>query len=110
MQFPGGMKDAMKQVKKMQEMMEQKQQELANKRVEAAAGGGMVKVVANGKEEIVDIQIAKEVVNPDDVEMLEDLILAAIKEAQAKSKELAQREMAGLMGQLGLPNIPGLGF
>jgi DNA-binding YbaB/EbfC family protein len=109
MQFPGGMKEAMKQVKKMQELMEQKQQELANLRVEASSGGGMVKVIANGKEEIVDIEIAKEVVDPNDVAMLEDLILAAIKEAQAKSKELAQREMASVMGQLGLPTIPGLG-
>ncbi|MCS6937311.1 MAG: YbaB/EbfC family nucleoid-associated protein [Candidatus Bipolaricaulota bacterium] len=110
MQFPGGMKEALKQVKRMQELMEQKQQELANLRVEATSGGGMVKVVANGREEIVDIELAREVVNPDEIEMLEDLILAAIKEAQAKSKELAQREMAGLMSQLGLPNIPGLGF
>lgn len=110
MQFPGGMKEAMKQVKKMQELMERKQQELANLWVEASSGGGMVKVVANGREEIVDIAISKEVVNPDDVEMLEDLILAAIKEAQTKSKELAQREMGGIMGQLGLPNIPGLGL
>ncbi len=110
MQFPGGMKEAMKQVRKMQELMEQKQQELANKRIEASAGGGMVKVLANGREEIIDIEISKEVINPDEGEMLEDLILAAIKEAQAKSKELAQREMAGLMGQLGLPNIPGLGL
>ncbi len=108
MQFPGGMKEAMKQIKKMQELMEQKQQELANLRVEASSGGGMVKVVANGKEEIVDIEISQEVVDPNDVDMLEDLILAAIKEAQAKSKELAQREMASVMGQLGLP--PGLGF
>ncbi|MDW8141040.1 MAG: YbaB/EbfC family nucleoid-associated protein [Candidatus Bipolaricaulota bacterium] len=110
MPFPGGMKEAMKQVKKMQELMELKQQELAAKRVEATSGGGMVKVIANGREEIVDIELAREVVNPEEIEMLEDLILAAIKEAQAKSKELAQREMAGLMGQLGLPNIPGLGF
>lgn len=110
MQFPGGMKEAMKQVKKMQELMEKKQQELANLRVEASSGGGMVKVIANGREEIVDIEISQEVVDPNDVAMLEDLILAAIKEAQAKSKELAQREMASVMGQLGLPTIPGLGF
>jgi DNA-binding YbaB/EbfC family protein len=110
MQFPGGMKEAMKHVRKMQELMEQKQQELANMRVEASSGGGMVKVIANGREEIVDIEIAQEVVDPNDVEMLEDLILAAIKEAQAKSKELAQREMASIMGQMGLPNIAGLGF
>jgi DNA-binding YbaB/EbfC family protein len=110
MQFPGGMKEAMKHIKKMQELVEQKQQELANLRVEASSGGGMVKVVANGREEIIDIEISKEVVDPNDVAMLEDLILAAIKEAQAKSKELAQREMASLMSQMGLPHIPGLGF
>jgi DNA-binding YbaB/EbfC family protein len=106
--FPGNMKEAMKQVKRMQDLMEKKQAELANLRIEAASGGGMVKVVANGKEEIVDIKIAKEVVNPEDISMLEDLILAAIKEAQTKSKEVAQREMQGVMGNLGLPNIPGL--
>jgi hypothetical protein len=106
--FGGNMKEAMKQVKRMQDIMEKKQAELAQLRIEAASGGGMVKVVANGKEEIVDIKIAKEVVNPEDISMLEDLILAAIKEAQAKSKEAAQREMQGVMGNLGLPNIPGL--
>lgn len=108
MQFPGSMKEAMKQVKKMQELMEQKQQELATMRVEASSGGGMVKVIANGREEIVDLEISREVVDPNDIDMLEDLILAAIKEAQAKSKELAQREMGSIMGQLGLPHIPGL--
>lgn len=108
--FPGGMKNAMQQIKKMQDLMEKKQAELANVRIEASAGGGMVKVVANGREEIIDIEIAKEVVNPEDIGMLEDLILAAIKEAQTKSKAVAQHEMQGLMGNMGLPNIPGLNF
>jgi DNA-binding YbaB/EbfC family protein len=98
----------MKQIKKAQELMQKKQEELAGLRVEASAGGGMVKVVANGREEIVDIHIDKEVVDPEEVEMLEDLILAAIKEAQEKAKETAQKEMGELMGSLGLPNIPGL--
>lgn len=102
------MREIMRQVKKAQELLEKKQQELAEMRIEATAGGGMVKVVANGREEILDIQIDKEVVNPDDVEMLEDLILAAIREVQAKVKEVAQREMGSLLGSLGLPNIPGL--
>ncbi len=106
--FGGNMKEAMKQVKRMQDMMEKKQAELAQLKIEAASGGGMVKVTANGKEEIVDIKISKEVVNPEDIGMLEDLILAAIKEAQTKSKEISQREMQGMMGQMGLPNIPGL--
>ncbi len=108
MQLPGGMGNVLKQIKKAQELIQKKQEELQNLRVEAAAGGGMVKVVANGREEIVDIHIDKEVVDPEDVEMLEDLILAAIKEAQTKAKETAQREMSEVMGNLGLPNIPGL--
>jgi len=102
------MREILRQVKKAQELLEKKQQELAEMRIEATAGGGMVKVVANGREEILDIQIDKEVVDPDDVEMLEDLILAAIREVQAKVKEVAQREMGSLLGSLGLPNIPGL--
>ena len=108
MQLPGGMGNVLKQIKKAQELIQKKQEELQNLRVEASSGGGMVKVVANGREEIVDIHIDKEVVDPEDVEMLEDLILAAIKEAQAKAKETAQKEMGEVMGNLGLPNIPGL--
>jgi len=108
MQLPGGMGNMLKQIKKAQELIQKKQEELQNLRVEASSGGGMVKVVANGREEIVDIHIDKEVVDPEDVEMLEDLILAAIKEAQTKAKEAAQREMSEVMGNLGLPNIPGL--
>jgi len=106
--IPGSMREIMKQVKRAQELLEKKQEELAQMRIEASSGGGMVKVIANGKEEILDIVIDKEVVNPDEVDMLEDLILAAIKEVQAKVKEITQREMGGLMSSLGLPNIPGL--
>ena len=106
--FPKNPLDAVRQLKKVQEMVEQKQKELGEMRVEATAGGGMVKVIANGKEEIINIKIDREVVNPDDVPMLEDLVLAAIKEAQVKAKEIVQREMGGLMSNLGLPNIPGL--
>jgi len=102
------MREAMKQLKKAQELLEKKQEELGAMRIEASAGGGMVKVIANGREEILDIQIDKEVVNPNDVDMLEDLLLAAIKEVQTKVKEIVQREMGGLMGSLGLPNVPGL--
>lgn len=108
MHLPGKLGEVMKQLKKAQELVQKKQEELAALRIEASSGGGMVKVIANGRDEIVDIQIEKEVVNPEDVEMLEDLILAAIKEAQAKSKEAAQREMGSLLMSLGLPNIPGL--
>ncbi len=104
----GNMRQIMKQVQKAQDLMQKKQEELGQMKVEASAGGGMVKVVANGREELVDITIDPEVVSPDDVDMLEDLILAAVKEAQTKAKELAQKEMSGLMGSMGLPNIPGL--
>lgn len=104
----GNMRQIMKQVQKAQDMMQKKQEELGQMQVEASAGGGMVKVVANGREELVNITIDPEVVSPDDVAMLEDLILAAVKEVQAKAKELAQKEMSGLMGSMGLPNIPGL--
>ncbi|OGF54247.1 MAG: nucleoid-associated protein, YbaB/EbfC family [Candidatus Fraserbacteria bacterium RBG_16_55_9] len=108
MQFPGKLGEMMKQVKKAQELVQKKQEELANLRIEATSGGGMVKVVANGRDEILDVKLDKEVVNPEDVQMLEDLILAAIKEAQTKAKEAAQKEMGSLVGNLGLPNIPGL--
>lgn len=107
-----GLQEIMRQVKRAQELLEKKQAELAELRIEASSGGGMVKVVANGREEILDIKIDPEVVDPQDVGMLEDLILAAVREAQAKAKEVAQKEMSGLLSGLGLPNIglPGLGF
>jgi hypothetical protein len=108
MKIPGSMREIMRQVKRLQEKVEEKQQELAQMKVEATSGGGMVKVIANGRVEILDIKISKEVIDPEDVEMLEDLILAAVKEVQLKSKELAKREMGSLMSGMGLPNIPGL--
>lgn len=97
----------MKQVQKMQEKMAQVQQELEQKVVTAEAGGGMVKVTANGKQQLVKIQIEKEVVNPNDVEMLEDLILAATNKALEDASRWAQDEMAKATSGL-LPNIPGL--
>lgn len=108
MQFPGKLGEVMKQMRKAQELVQKKQEELASLRIEATSGGGMVKVTANGRDEILDIEIDQEVVNPQEVDMLEDLILAAIKEAQTKAKEAAQKEMGSLISSLGLPNIPGL--
>lgn len=106
--FPGmgNINNIMKQAKKMQEQMAKMQEELEEKTVEASAGGGMVTVVANGKKEIVEINIKPEVVDPDDIEMLQDLVLAGVNEALRKAEEMAQEQMAKLTGGMGLP--PGL--
>jgi hypothetical protein len=95
----------MKQAKKMQERMANLQKELEMKTVEAQAGGGMVRVVVNGKYEIVSLKIEKEVVNPEDIEMLQDLIAGAVNEGVRKAQEMASSEMAKITGGL---NIPGL--
>jgi len=95
----------MKQAKKMQEKIGRLQQELESKTIEAQSGGGMVKVLVNGKFEIVSLKIEKEVVNPEDVEMLQDLIAAAVNEGIRKSQEMASSEMAKITGGLGIPGM-----
>ena len=100
-----GMGNMMKQAQKLQAKMLRLQDELAEKTIESTAGGGMVKVVANGKQQIVAIQIEKEVVDPDDVEMLQDLIMAAVNDALTKSQEMVSAEMAKLTGGLSIPGI-----
>ena len=100
-----GMGNLMKQAQKLQSKMLRLQEELAEKTVETTSGGGMVKVVANGRQQIVSIQIEEEVIDPDDVEMLQDLILAAINDALAKSQEMVSGEMSKITGGV---NIPGL--
>lgn len=95
----------MKQAKRLQERMAGLQQELEKKTVETSSGGGMVTVVVNGKFEIQSLKIEKEVVNADDLEMLQDLIVAAVNEGIRKSQEMASAEMAKLTGGL---NIPGM--
>jgi DNA-binding YbaB/EbfC family protein len=100
-----GMGNMMKQAQKLQSKMMKMQEKLAEQTVETTAGGGMITVVANGKQQIVSISIEKEVVDPDDVEMLEDLILAAVNDALTKSQEMVSSEMSKLTGGL---NIPGL--
>ncbi|HOW57491.1 MAG TPA: YbaB/EbfC family nucleoid-associated protein [Smithellaceae bacterium] len=97
----------MKQAKKMQEKMTRLQQELETKTVEAQAGGGMVKVVVNGKFEVVSLKIEKDVVNSDDVEMLQDLIAAAVNEGIRKAQEMSAAEMGKITGGL---SIPGMGM
>ena len=101
-------KKMMKQAAKMQEQMAQAQAELADKQVTATAGGGKVTVVANGAGDVLSIKISKEVVDPEDVEMLEDLVLTGVKKAIEEGKALAQSEMGKLTAGMGLP--PGLGF
>jgi len=100
-----GMGNMMKQAQQLQSKMMRLQEELAEKTVESSSGGGMVKVVANGRQQITSIQIESEVVDPDDVEMLQDLVLAAINDALAKAQEMVSSEMSKLTGGL---NIPGL--
>lgn len=95
----------MKQAKKIQEKIASMQAELESKTIEATAGGGMVTVVVNGKFEILSLKIDKEVVNPEDVDMLQDLIIAAVNEGVRKAQEMASAEMSKITGGF---NIPGL--
>ena len=99
------MRKMMKQAQQMQSKMEEAKKELANKTVEASAGGGMVSVVANGNQEIVELDINPDAVDPDDVEMLEDLVVAACNEAMRKVDEMTSKEMSKVTGGM---NIPGM--
>ncbi len=99
------MGNMMKQAQKLQKKMMKLQDELSEKTIEASAGGGMVKVVANGKQHVLSIKLEKEVVDPEDIEMLQDLLLAAINDALTKSQEMVSSEMGKLTGGL---NIPGM--
>lgn len=103
--FGGNMQKMMKQVQKMQADMAKMQEEVAQKTVEATAGGGVVTVVANGKQEILSVEIKPEAVDLDDLEMLQDLVVAATNEAIRKSQEMVSQEMGKITGGL---NIPGL--
>jgi len=103
--FPGfggaNMGNLMKQAQKMQKEMEKMQAELQEKEVEATAGGGAVRVVATGKKQIKEIEINRDVVDPDDVEMLQDLVLAAVNEALRMADEMVSSEMAKITGGFG---------
>ncbi len=108
--YPGGkkgnMNDLMKQAKKMQEQMLKAQEDLANQEVEATAGGGMVTVRMNGHNELLSVKIDPEVVDPNEIEMLEDLILAAVNEAHLKIAKSSEEEMSKFIP--GNMKIPGL--
>lgn len=100
-----GMGNMLKQAQKMQARILKMQEELAARTIEGSAGGGMVKAVANGKQQIVSIRIEKEVVDPTDVEMLQDLVLAAVNDALAQSQEMVSSEMNKITGGLNLPGL-----
>ena len=102
-----GFGNIMKEAQKLQEKMLAMQEEIAKRKVDATAGGGMVTVEVNGKQEILSIKIDPEVINKDDAQMLEDLVLAACNEALRKSRELVQQELGKLTGGM---KIPGLGL
>lgn len=102
----GGMNNLMKQAMKIQQDMEKAKAELADKTVEASSGGGAVKVVATCSKEIKALEISPDVVDPDDIEMLQDLVLAAVNEAMRKADEETQATMSKFTGGMG--SIPGL--
>lgn len=106
--FPGGnkgMQDLMKQAQKMQQQLLKAQEEVAASEVEASAGGGMVKVVMTGKYELKSIKLDKEAVDPEDTEMLEDLIMAAINEAHNKVAKLSEDNLGNLTGGMKIPGL-----
>ncbi|MBK6915456.1 MAG: YbaB/EbfC family nucleoid-associated protein [Ignavibacteriales bacterium] len=106
----GGMQGMLKQVQKMQEEMQRVQAELANKTVSAEAGGGIIKAVANGHKEIISIEIDAQVIKPDEKEILEDLVVAAVNKALNSASKLAEEEMSKVTKGMIPPglNIPGL--
>jgi hypothetical protein len=95
----------MKQAQKIQAQMARMQEELAGRTVEASAGGGMITVVANGKQEIISIKIEPEVIDASDREMLQDLVVAAVNEALRKSQEMVSEEMKKITGGLSIPGL-----
>ena len=103
----GGMGNLMKQAQQMQQKMLKLQEEIAKRTLDASVGGGMVTVTVNGKSEVLRIKIEPQVVDPNDVEMLEDLIVAGVNEALRKAQEMVSEEMSKLTGGL---KIPGLSF
>jgi len=99
------MDEILRQAQLMQSKMAEMQEELARKSVEGSSGGGMVRAVATGKLDLLSISIDKAVVDPDDVEMLQDLITAAVNDALRQARQLAEQEMAGLAGGLKIPGF-----
>lgn len=102
---PGGQKGMLQQIQKLQEEMLKAQEALGEETVEVSVGGGVVKVVMTGHQKLKSIEIAPEVLDPEDVEMVQDLIIAAVNEAVEKSQALAAERMASFTGSLGIPGL-----
>jgi len=98
--------DLVRQAQEMQERMAKLQEDLGGRTVEATAGGGMVTVVMNGRQEVVSVRIEKEVVVPDDVELLQDLVLGAVNEAISRSRKMMAEEISKITGGMNLPGLP----
>jgi len=111
MAIPKELQRLFKEVQRMQEKMEEKQRELEEREVEVQVGGGMVRVVANGKQEIIRVEIERDLINPEEKGMLEDLIVAGVNEALRKAKAMMQEELMKLTSGIPLPpgfKLPGL--
>jgi hypothetical protein len=102
------MNQLMKQAQQFQSKMSKLQEELEKETVEASAGGGMVNVVVSGKQEVLSISIDPEVIDPEDVEMLQDLILAAVNDGLARSREMVNQRMSELTGGMNIPGLTGM--
>jgi DNA-binding YbaB/EbfC family protein len=99
------LRDMLKQAQEMQARLAKLQDELAGRTVEASSGGGMVTVVANGRQEILSVRIEKEVVSPEEIDLLQDLVRAAVNEALSRSREMMAAEMAKITGGMDLPGL-----
>jgi len=110
MRIPPQFQQLFKEMQKIQKKLEETQKQLEEKTVTVQVGGGMVSVTANGKQEIISIQIEDELVNPEEKEMLEDLIIAGVNEALKRAKEMVEEEIAKITGGLKFPglNLPGM--
>lgn len=101
----GNMGNLMKMAQKMKEDYERLEEELGDERVEASAGGGMVTAVATGRGELLEVRIDPQVVDPEDVEMLQDLVVSAVREAMEKAVEVRTERLKGLTGEMGIPGL-----
>jgi len=110
MKIPPQFQQLVKEMQKIQKKLEETQKQLEEKTITVQVGGGMVTVTANGKQEIISVEIEKELINPEEKEMLEDLIIAGVNEALKRSKEMVEEELSKITGGLKLPrlNLPGL--